>query len=639
MLQLSIHILNPKFFSRCSVCLFFSRFPIVTMAAESTYQLVEMQGDSLGKGYTQGQLPGSRRRAGGWERQSPILAISLSFALSCVPAALDWSHTTFSSESGLYNWSTQSRASVQVVVTIIASIFAFFWTWSVGAACDLVLRSHFANCRLSIDQLRLCSSISARSINTYLPFRLLLIPVLLSGMYLLPAWLWTGAITPQIVTGIDHAFIRTVTVGSNSYPLLGDYDPKAAISYNCIQVSKFNSSFSNCPGRRQSGQILQSMGTASTPPGVPRNHSKLDNTGYQYVDRSYGAGASVGLQYPPSVVGTVLSYNFTEVGYLTSAKCIYNSTADFNLSANLTEGIPGIPDWFWQQGRRPNDRWDQDPPGAAAHAGFGPDPNDIIGWSAGSCCGFTNGTPPFYVSMAAGRDYNFLNTTQCELFFEPAAFTVSVSVANRTIQVTKNETFDAYDPNPAGYLREWTLRALASLALIETTLYVSSIGENFISNAQMRLNQPNFNASIPNNEAALPAIEDSLVAALDDILEALGGYAFTNGTNTQSNLATVEVARVRIGETQFIVALFVINVLALLGICGLAVYTRGYRSTPAFNFTDIGTLAAGMGEESSLSHWDGNPSHLLLDHLSVEIQSKLGVSEAPSIRLLPQNRI
>ncbi|KAK4500339.1 hypothetical protein PRZ48_008528 [Zasmidium cellare] len=628
------------------------------MEDEST-QLVRMQDDNIGKRYSQDGTSNRprRRQAGAWERYIPIFAIILSFALSCIPAALDWSHTTFSSESSLYKFSTQSRASVQVVVTIVSSVFAFFWTWSLGSVCDLLLRSSITDRRLSIDQLRLCSSVSTRSINTYLSFRYLLVPVVLSAIYLVPAWLWTGAITPQVVTGIENAYVRVAQVGQGSYSFLGDYDPKAAISAGCVQVSKFNSSFSNCPARRQAGAILQSIGTASTAPGVPRNHSKLDNSGYQYLDRSYGIGASVGLQPPPSAKGTTINYNYTEIGYVTTAKCIYNASADFNLSENVTYGIPGIPDWFWQQGRRPNERWDQPPPGAAAHAGFAsddnPEPVDIVGWSAGSCCGFTNGTGPFYISMAAGRDYAFLNTTQCELFFEPAIFDVAVSVANRTIQVSQlqpNETrFAAYGPNPAGYLREWTLRALASLALIETTLYVSSIGENFISNVQTKLNQPNFNASLSDNNAVLPAIEDSLVAALDDILEALAGFAFTDDSNTESNVVDLEVARVRLGETQFIVALFVINAVVLVGVCGMAVWTRGYASTPALNFMDIGSIVVGMGNaqkpanteglDSSMvaPRWDGDSSDPLLDHFAVDIRSKLGVDESPSVRL--QSRI
>lgn len=618
------------------------------MEDEST-ELVQMQKQAVGKGYEQiNNLNTTRRQASPWERQSPIIAIVLSVALSCVPAALDWSHTTFSSNSSLFNFSTNNRASLQVVVTILASIFAFFWTWSVGAVCDLVLRAFLSDRRLSIDQLRLWSSISTRAINFYLSTRLLLIPILVSGIYLLPAWLWTGAITPQVVTGTEKAYVQTVQVGTGSYPFLGDYDPVAAISYDCLQVSKFNSSFSNCPGRRQGGQILQSIGTAST---VPRNHSKLDNSGYQYLDRSYGVGSSVGLQEPPSTSGMTVSYNYTEVGYLASAKCIYNQSSDFSLSENVTYGIPGIPDWFWQHGRRPNDRWDIDSYGAAAHACFGPEPTDVVGWSTGSCCGFTNGTGPFYISVAAGSDYNFLNTTQCELFFEPTVFNVEVSVANRTIHVSpytaNNSSFAAYDPNPAGYLREWTLRGLNSLALIETTLYVSSIGENFISNVQMKLNQPDFNASIPNNDATLPAIEDSLSAALDDILEALGGYAFTNETNTTPNVATVEVARLQIGETKFIVALFVINVLALLAIVALAVFTRGFVHTPAFNFTDVGAILLGMesgrrsdGGENVLSssvvpRWNGDPNDPMFDDLSVEIHSRLGVADAPSVHVTP----
>ena len=206
---------------------------------------------------------------------------------SSVPAALESTHVTFDNTL-LYDLATQRRATVQIVINAMASLLAILWTWSVCAAFNMAVRSFFAERRVSLDALRLYVSISRKAIDLNLPLRLLCVEALLWAIGMLPQWLWTGALTPQIRIVAHPHQMFAVKAGQGSYPFLQAYDPKAAISDYCWRSTQLNGTFSNCPSREKSGLIIQSLSTASTAAGEARNHSKLDNSGYSYVDRSYG---------------------------------------------------------------------------------------------------------------------------------------------------------------------------------------------------------------------------------------------------------------------------------------------------------------------------------------------------------------
>jgi hypothetical protein len=90
---------------------------------------------------------------------------------------------------------------------------------------------------------------------------------------------------------------------------------------------------------------MDTMSSASTVGDQARNHSKIDKSGFAYVGRSYGVGASVGLELLSDGAENTLRYNYSEPGYLTTAKCIYNSTSaweygDMVTSEDCCLGVP-----------------------------------------------------------------------------------------------------------------------------------------------------------------------------------------------------------------------------------------------------------------------------------------------------------
>lgn len=60
---------------------------------------------------------------------------------------------------------------------------------------------------------------------------------------------------------------------------------------------------------------------------------------------------------------------------------------------------------------------------------------------------------------------------------------MNVSVESRTIDVSESTTQKSIDdPEPRGELREWTLKSLQDLSMVQTTLYTSVVGDAFSSN-------------------------------------------------------------------------------------------------------------------------------------------------------------
>ena len=342
------------------------------------------------------------------------------------------------------------------------------------------------------------------------------------------------------------------------------------------------------------------------------------------------------------LIGRIDRYNFTEGGYVTSASCKFNESSAWALSGPVDDSCDqvGVPNFCWANGRRPNDDWTP-PPDITWYAlpCFGPSPAAIVAWSAGSCCGLTNGTSPYIVSIAAGDYYMFLNNLQCELFFAPAAMDVSVSVSDRTIRVVpQGENTGIEDPEPRGQLRQWALRDLFTLPMIESNLYVSTIGEALRTNIVNKLDSPSLNVSQPYNAAILPAVEDALEAAMDEILLSLGGAALTQPGSYDTLNTSFHISVIHIGSRKYILALFAINVPAMMLICLLSIYTRLFMASPAFDFADLGGMVAGVSNASAgtgedvlspnLKGWNVDPADPLLRRSVLAIDSRLGSTEA-----------
>jgi len=117
----------------------------------------------------------------------------------------------------------------------------------------------------------------------------------------------------------------------------------------------------------------------------------------------------------------------------------------------------------------------------------------------------------------------------------------------------------------------------------------------------------------------IEALKDSMEAMIDDILLAFGSTALTQNDSFATGRAMFTSHGIEIGDQHCTIAILAYNLLALLAIIGLAIFSRLRSHSPAFNYTDADAMAAAviLGKDSEktlevqtlLSDWDGEPGY------------------------------
>lgn len=261
---------------------------------------------------------------------------------------------------------------------------------------------------------------------------------------------------------------------------------------------------------------MQSASSATTIDSSPRNHSKNDNTGYRYTGRSYGTGSAVGLTVKNPQDTTLLSYNFTEIGYSTSARCTHKASLAWKLGEPVClDGTHACP--LTASGSFPNSKCNET---GCVTDFYGQVelflwPGTVVAMGSAN----SDNTSTYYVGIAAGSNYTQFNNTQCQLFFEPTRFDVNVSAIDLSISVQPLGKASK-DPEPRGLLRSKVMDALNTISMVQTTLYVSSLGEALKTNVEnyqyrmARLSKETVTQQA-SREIVLAAMEQSMVAMAD----------------------------------------------------------------------------------------------------------------------------
>lgn len=143
----------------------------------------------------------------------------------------------------------------------------------------------------------------------------------------------------------------------------------------------------------------------------------------------------------------------------------------------------------------------------------------------------------------------------------------------------------------------------------------------------------------------LPAIKSSMDAAIDTLLLSLGGFSLTQAGGSAQTPANFHVRAVQIGSKGFIIAVLVTNTLALLVTFVISMWTLFFDDSPAFDFSDMGAMVAGvvLGQEhvgadqaltkGCLAGWTGDSRDGAIQKLRLEIYSKLGTQDAPFVKM------
>lgn len=164
--------------------------------------------------------------------------------------------------------------------------------------------------------------------------------------------------------------------------------------------------------------------------------------------------------------------------------------------------------------------------------------------------------------------------------------------------------------------------------MVQTTLYTSTVGEALQSNVRNYVSwATNSQGSLQsaNDIQVLAAVTNSMEAMVDDILQSFAAAALTQLGAFEQQKVLFTAGGVEIGEYPFIIAILVYQFLALIGVVGALVFSRFWFHTPAFDYSDVGTIstAAHLGanpHNTSLwgvvKNWRGEPGDNALGLLS-----------------------
>ena len=455
-----------------------------------------------------------------------------------------------------------NQATSQSFVQVISHILGLLQVSSLCAVLNLSMRYRIMHGSVALPFLSFLVASSTARIDFYLPRRLLLLNAAFVAATFLPAALWAPAISPVTVLKsqeLGHQLLPAYTEGTKAYwdsqfQLRGPGRVVYNINDHCSLVNDKRGLVPSCPVPTLQGLLLLSASSATTLDGGPRNHSKLDNPNWEFVGRPFGAGSSVGKSDDLMVDDRVLYYNYAESGYVANVSCIKNSTSNFRfrLERSVWENT-SISEY--QRTYHPemplNDSWGSWPDISSTYSIYYLDgylPNSIIGspesypsisWHEGyenitAWAAVANGNRNMIAVAAGNRLYRELDQIQCEVFFRPTVFDVTVNRIQRSIAVKALPSAEAEDIDPSGHLRANVMHSINLLSRMSPSLYVSVLGETLNRNVErMQKQRPSLNIT----EAVTSAVADSFTAIIDDILVAYGASQIVNAQDTIPTIA------------------------------------------------------------------------------------------------------
>ena len=387
-------------------------------------------------------------------------------------------------EGGSRKWIDENRATTQILVQIISVALGLWNVFSIKKIINFSSRLALYRQPMRLETLKLLSAISSDNVDMSLRGRNLPIMALFSALFLFPAALWAGALTP-----VDSSAVRSNF--ETRSPAYSDATVKnwneTWYNYQGPKVRNSLGVFSYAPPVDRYGYLHSDGSAASTPDGSPPLHAKNDNSNFTYIGRSYGVGSLVGLNKREglNLARGVLGYSFHESGYLPHVHCIYNETSDFHLTLVVNSTDPAIPYIYNANGGAPPAKVEK----TTKHkrdftvVGFGEGDVSVVAiaqWHYGLQ---DTGDWLWYYAFATGDNYAQLNDVQCRVTARAAEFKVNVDLQLRTItaQLLDMGKGNAWDIEPTGSVMDLCTQTVGGLSMIDQSYYTSVLGDMFLN--------------------------------------------------------------------------------------------------------------------------------------------------------------
>ena len=498
---------------------------------------------------------------------------------------------------------TNGRATAQVLVQIISHVLGMLQVMVLGSMLSFALRLMLASGRsTTLHTLSFWTSLSPARFNYTLPPFYLFTAIGLLFLSLIPGALWAGALSPITTTASNSSESILVPAFTNRSARLWDSqfqwnrnDDGHLTLWNvqddCVRNNGSRGFIPSCPVPDLQSLLLFSGSSATPLDRSIRNHSKFDNPAWQYMDRSYGVGASVGLVDDGFSSSHVEAYSYTEVGYEVQVKCIKNSSSHFGIQH--TRSLPSSLQIYHAEGWLPN-MFDSSDFDVNLNDSYGynesyptlswyNDYRDMAAWVAhtsdsGSMIGVATGKK--------GR-YTELNQTQCEVEFVPATFKINANRTQHSIRVTRNNS-DAKNLEPTGRLRWVAMNSINLLARMSPSLYVSVLGDTLERNYNnMKTRHPDKSEE----DAVTAGIAEAFTAMIDDILVAYGASQLVHANDSIRASALTHYSAVQIGKSStYLYLVTAMDIIVVVIFAFEAVRTRLWHELPEFSYLDIKSI-------------------------------------------------
>ncbi|KAI7770224.1 hypothetical protein LZL87_002595 [Fusarium oxysporum] len=469
-----------------------------------------------------------------------------------------------------------------------------------------------------LDTLKLLQAITAKSpIFERGSKKASLISVICLLLLQLPAALWAGSITPTINELTEKTVIEVPDFDQATSKYWASRCAPAQPCDELLGGTQDLGTFSYVNWKARTGLLANSVSQASSRNFSTPAYQKLDGTGYFYHGRSYGVGSAIGLLQPtysgdPNAI--IRRYSFVEDGYYANVSCHYNRSSQLSFAksdrVSTPDGIYG-PQGYWVHGSLPNGQWAGFPTWGVLYEGFT------------TSIAAVNNQSRYMYGFLAGDAYSMLNQTQCEVWFTPSRFNVSVDMDAKNISVTLSQQ-KALDIDPSRALANISFHGVGYLSQTLTTLYTSVLGDSFrrnVENVQSRVQRKEVT-----DQDVIEAVEDGLRLLLDHFLEGSGAAQVMLLRKTKPMSGTITVQVFRIGA--FWSALSLLFISTLIAATAVMVYYKyglwsKIRSDAECDFMDfksaiLGSLKGLRSEIELVKAWNGQSEDRQVGELRVQ---------------------
>lgn len=303
---------------------------------------------------------------------------------------------------------------------------------------------------------------------------------------------------------------------------------------------------------------------------------------------------------------------YTEPGYLTNVKCIYNTTSNFTLSE--------VGEWLYAAA------------GTLPDSVQGPEYSNYIGHNSEAIVAigvsYSQLSPRRYLAITAGQHYANLNNTQCEFDFQPWTFRVNVDLRNLNISVTPLRSLSLRSFDEDRNISRTVVRQFELLSNDLTNLYDSLLGQALNSSiAAYTMATWDTRPPLTPEARTLGGLTNSITAMADDMLLAYGTAQLMVGTRLAPEFSTahdvtarVAVFGLQFGQPLYIYAVFALNAVILVALFCESVRTDSWRKLTRFDYLDPrdlivaasrgGVQLANAADEISRRRGQRAPRHL-----------------------------